>query len=102
MTRFILSSLLAGCSQVDYDTLDTGTFEEVVCSHPSSQFEAQVEVNYQDEDFSSVEFVLGQDEEFWIADLQRPNEDVATWHATMQILEFDCYTDFTYDFVAEN
>ena len=68
MTRFILSSLLAGCSQVDYDTLDTGTFEEVVCSHPSSQFEAQVEVNYQDEDFSSVEFVLGQDEEFWIAD----------------------------------
>ena len=102
MTRFIFSSLLAGCSQVGYDTLDTGTFEEVVCSHPSSQFEAQVEVNYQDEDFSSVEFVLGQDEEFWIADLQRPNEDVETWHATMQILEFDCYTDFTYDFVTES
>jgi len=98
MTHFILLSLLAGCSQVDYDTLDTGTFEEVVCSHPSSQFEAQVDVNYSDEDFTSVEFVLGQNEEFWIADLRRPNEEVTTWHATMQILEFDCYTDFTYDF----
>ena len=102
MTRLILSSLLAGCSQADYDVIDTGAFEEVVCSHPSSQFEAQVEVNYQDEDFTSVEFILGQNEEFWIADLQRPNEDVTTWHATMQILEFVCYTDFTYNFVTEN
>lgn len=102
MTRFILSSLLVGCSQVDYDTLDTGTFEEVVCSHPSSQFEAQVDVNYPDKDFTSVEFVLEQNKEFWIADLQRPNEDVTTWHATMQIFEFDCFTDFIYDFVTEN
>jgi len=101
MTRFILSMLLAGCSQGDHVTLDTGTFEEVVCSHPSTQFEARVEVNYPDEDFTSVEFVLGQNGEFWIADLQSPNEDVTTWHATMQILEFDCYTDFTYDFVTE-
>ena len=102
MTRLILSSLLAGCSQADYDVIDTGAFEEVVCSHPSCQFEAQVEVSYQDEDFTSVEFILGQNEEFWIADLQRPNEDVTTWHATMQILEFVCYTDFTYNFVTEN
>ena len=102
MTRLVLSSLLVGCSQADYDVIDTGAFEEVVCSHPNSQFEAQVEVNYQDEDFTSVEIILGQNEEFWIADLQRPNEDVTTWHATMQILEFDCYTDFTYNFVTEN
>jgi len=102
MTRLVLLSLLVGCSQADYDVIDTGAFEEVVCSHPNSQFEAQVEVNYQDEDFTSVEIILGQNEEFWIADLQRPNEDVTTWHATMQILEFDCYTDFTYNFVTEN
>lgn len=101
MTKFILLMPLVACSKIDYDSFDTGTSEEVICSHPSSQFEAQLEVNYYDNDFESVEFILSQNEEFWITDLQRPNEDISTWHTTMQILEFDCHTEFTYDFVVE-
>ena len=101
MTKFILLMPLVACSKIDYDRFDTGTSEEVICSHPSSQFEAQLEVNYYDNDFESVEFILSQNEEFWITDLQRPNEDISTWHTTMQILEFDCHTEFTYDFVVE-
>jgi len=102
MTRFILLFPLVACSKVDYDDLDTGTFKEVICSHPNSQFEAQVEVNYSDDGFTSVEFVLGQNDEFWITGLKRPDEDVMTWNATMQILEFDCYANFTYDFIVED
>ena len=101
MMKFISLITLVACSQVDYDKIDTGDVEEVVCSHPNSQFEAQIEISYPDNDFVSVEFVLGQNEEFWITDLQRPNEKVSTWHTTMQILEFDCHADFTYDFVIE-
>lgn len=101
MIRFISLMTLVACSKIDYDSLDTGNSEEVVCSHPSSQFEAQLEVSYHDNNFTSVEFILSQNEEFWITDLQRPNEKVSTWHTTMQILEFDCHADFTYDFVIE-
>jgi hypothetical protein len=101
MMKFISLITLVACSQVDYDNIDTGDIEEVVCSHPSSQFEAQIEINYPDNDFLSVEFVLGQNEEFWVVDLLRPNEAISTWHTTMQILEFDCNTDFTYDFIVQ-
>lgn len=97
MRPFFLFSL-AACSLAP-DDLDTGYTEDVVCSHPSSQFEAQVEVNYRDDGFDSVEFVLEQNEEFWFVELQPPSEEVADWHTKMQIIEFDCYSDFTYDFI---
>ena len=98
MMRLVFLFSLAACSQAS-DGLDTGYIEDVVCSHPSSQFEAQVEVNYRDNGFDSVEFVLEQSEEFWFVELQPPNEEVFDWHTKMQIIEFDCYSDFTYDFI---
>ena len=77
MMRLVFLFSLAACSQAS-DGLDTGYIEDVVCSHPSSQFEAQVEVNYRDNGFDSVEFVLEQSEEFWFVELQPPNEEFLT------------------------
>ena len=96
--RLVFLFSLAACSQAP-DGLDTGYIEDVVCSHPSSQFEAQVEVNYRDDGFDSVEFVLEQSGEFWFVELQPPSEEVVDWYTKMQIIEFDCYSDFTYDFI---
>ena len=73
----------------------------VMCSHPTSQFEAQVEVNYRDRDYAGVEFVLEQRGEWWVVELWQPNEQIDTWHTTMQIFEFDCTDEWTYDFIVE-
>ena len=92
---------LMACAE---DLSDTRVSDpEVVCSHPASMFEAQVDVTYPDQaDIESVEFILEQDGDFWTAWLQSPNDDNSYWYTKMQIMEFDCHSEYFYDFVEEN
>ena len=91
---------LAACAE---DLSDTGVPDpEVMCSHPASMFEAQVEVAYPDRaNVESVEFILEQGGEFWTTYLRPPNDNSELWHTKMQIMEFDCHSEYFYDFVEE-
>lgn len=101
VNKSIFAVFAFGCATAGYDEFDSGDTVEVMCSHPVSQFEAQVEVSYADGGYTGVEFVLGQHEEWWVVDLWQPNEQINTWHTTMQILEFDCNNEWTYDFIID-
>lgn len=72
---------------------------EVVCTHPNSIYEAQVYVEYPDnENIESVEFILEQEGEFWTTWMWPPDEFNVQWRTKMQIIEFDCSKKYFYDF----
>ena len=81
--------------------LDSGDTTEVVCEHPASQFEAQIDVVYPDYNgLEGVEFILEQGD-FWTVWLQAPDDDNPYWHTRMQIYEFSCAEPFYYDFIED-
>lgn len=105
MKRLLSFLACVGCADIDYTQFDTGlVVEEVVCSHPNTQYEAQVDINFDLglEEATGVEFVLEQYNEWWIIDLNEPTKNHSFWHARMQIYDFVCNESFYYDFVIED
>jgi hypothetical protein len=101
--RTILFVFFTGCSIADLNQQDTGFIEDVSCSHPSSQFEAQIDILFETENsVASVEFALEQYGEWWFINLNPPNEDEFGWSHRMQIYEFMCSEPFYYDFIEES
>lgn len=105
MNKFILLfSALIGCSaeQQDQNTGYVDTLTPVfLCSHPHTEYEAQIEVYYQEDPFvNKVEVIIEQGEISFVAPLIKPNKKYEDWHRIINILNFDCTKDYDYAFVA--
>ena len=93
---------MSGCLNSNHDSAKDEFGDAVICSHPISQFEAQIDIVYGDEpSIVSIEFALEQYEEWWVIDLNPPNDDDLNWSHRMQIYEFTCSEPFYYDFIIE-
>lgn len=106
MNKFVLLfSTLIACSgkQQEENTGFVDTLTPVfICSHPNTEYEAQIEVYYQDDPFvQKVYAIIEQDEISFVVPLFKPNKKYEDWHRTINVLNFDCTEDYNYSFVAK-
>ena len=94
--------VVIGCSAQEQDTALDNDFpiESVSCTHPDSDYEAVVEVVVEDDyGWEEIHFQIRQDEETWDTLLWEPGEEDLNWRTRMQIMEFNCRTEYDYDFL---
>jgi len=97
--------ILSSCaSEVSLDSgeVDQDLYPSLICAHPNTPYEAQIQAQYPDEDYTQVELVVEQGGEFWIGKLKPPNDRQVMWHMTMQLLNFDCQTPYIWNFVPQD
>tara|TARA_R110000824_G_scaffold13363_4_gene58259 strand:+ start:3515 stop:3847 length:333 start_codon:yes stop_codon:yes gene_type:complete len=90
---FFTLILFTGCSEIE----ETGFIQElpietIKCSHPTSPYEATVEVDIEDETkWENVHLEISQGNRKWETDLQ--TDDQYVWWTVMQLYELNCYNE---------
>lgn len=77
-------------------------YSNLTCDHPNTPYEAQIQAEYPDDDYLSVELVIEQSGEFWIGELKPPHNQNPMWNMTMQILNFNCQTAYAWNFFPQD
>lgn len=93
--------ILTSCATSSFEDsgeLNQESYPSLDCEHPNTPYEAQIQAEYPDDEYLSVELVIEQRSEFWIGELKPPNSRNPMWHMTMQILDFDCRTPYIWNF----
>ena len=91
---FFALIFFAACAEIE----ETGFVQEmpvevVKCSHPSSPYEATVEVDIEDETmWENVYLDISQGDRIWETTLQ--TDDQYVWWTVMQLYELNCYDEF--------
>lgn len=103
LTLFLV--LITGCSEDltdDTAPISEELYPSMICAHPNTPYEAQIQALYPDEGYEKVEIVIEQEEEFWIGLLKEPTPRQPMWHLTMHLLNFDCRSEYTWNFVPQD
>lgn len=66
---------------------------EFKCEHLFTPYEANIRLSiYDDFDWDTVAIDLDQEENSWSTQISR--NPLGAWSATMNLMEFDCYSDY--------
>lgn len=104
-TSYLFLAIFTACAsevQEDSGEIEQDLYPALICAHPNTPYEAQIQAQYPDDDYLKVELVIEQSEEFWIGELKPPNSRNPMWHMTMQLLNFDCKLPYNWNFVPQD